>query len=135
MKSATAQLGFIIGGVILAAVTAAIGAYIYDNKKSSKSSRGGRPRLDPSIKNLQKIRDQLGLDFDPKDPNDPLAAIIAAGEYFRAPGCEPGGPHYEETLKRVMDMVESMVPPGRIGFWQEQVYRLYGSKHLNKDKS
>ncbi|MBI4178554.1 hypothetical protein HY522_03900 [bacterium] len=124
----TTELFLLIGGVVLVAILAAVGAYIYENWKAGKKKGRKQKPLDPSIQNLKRIRDQLGLDFDPNDPNDPLAAIIAAGEYFRAPGCEPGGPHFEETLRRVLDMVEGMVPPARLAFWQEQVHRLYGSR-------
>ena len=123
------QLGLIIGGFVLASIAAGIAAYFHDTKKTVSGSRP-ESMLDPSLKNLAKWSKKLGVPFDPKDPNDPMAALIAAGEYFRLPGCEPGGPHYEETFQRVLTMMEHMVPSDRLEFWTEQAHRLYGSKYL-----
>lgn len=124
------QIGLILGGTVLAAIGAAVGAYIYDSRKSARKplKRQGLP--EPSARALQEWSKKLGIVFDPKDPHDPMAALIAAGEYFRLPGCEPGGPHYEETFQQVLLMMDEMVPADRLEFWREQVYRLYGTKYL-----
>lgn len=128
------DLILIIGGVLMTVIAASVAAYIYESRKSKKKPAAGKgPQINLTVRNLERIRRELKLDFNPNDPHDPLAAIIAAGEYFRAPGCEPGGPHYEETMRRVLDMVESMVPPDRVMFWQEQVHRLYGGRGTSRD--
>lgn len=125
------QIVLILAGTIVISVAAAVGAYIYESRKSREKSSGTR-NLDPSVRNLEQWFRKLGIEFDPKDPNDPVSALIAAGEYFRMPGCEPGGPHYEETFQRVIHMIEDMVPPDRLDFWVDQVYRLYGSQYLSR---
>lgn len=130
----------IVFGTIGISILAAIVAYMYENKKPpEKLYRGGgirTGRVEPSLHSLERWAKKLDIDFDPNDPTDPLAALIAAGEYFRLPGCEPGGQHYEETFQRVVHMMEHMVPPDRADFWVQQVYKLYGTKFIleKKDK-
>lgn len=128
------QLGLILGGSIGLAVLAAIGAFVYEDRKAKKKAEKKR-KIPLSARSLGAWSRELGIEFDPNDPNDPLAALIAAGEYFRMPGCEPGGPHYEETFNRILHMIEDMVPDDRVDFWRDQVYRLYGTAFLlNKKK-
>lgn len=128
--SNAAEIGLIVAGFVAMAILAAVVAYWYENKQAKEKKR--KVVLEPSARHLRRWKSELGIDFDPTDPNDPVAALIAAGEYFRMPGCEPGGPYYEETFKRVLEMIEGMVPPDRAAFWQDQVYRLYGSGMLGK---
>ncbi len=128
--SNTQEIGLIIFGVVVLSIAAASAAYWYENKQAKERKR--KLKLEPSSRHLRLWKNEMGIDFDPSDPNDPVAALIAAGEYFRMTGCEPGGPYYEETFKRVLAMMENLVPPDRISFWHDQVYRLYGSGMLGK---
>jgi len=122
-----------IGGVMAAAISAAVGAYIYDSRKYKKR-KGDKRKDDPALRHLDRLAREIGFKYNPNDPNDPMAALIAAGEYFRQPGYEPGGPYYEETFNRILHMIEAMVPPDRLDFWVEQVYRLYGSKSMHRQR-
>ncbi|OGH55670.1 MAG: hypothetical protein A3G34_01210 [Candidatus Lindowbacteria bacterium RIFCSPLOWO2_12_FULL_62_27] len=121
------ELGLVVAGVVFLTILAVFLTYWYESRLAAKAAL---MPLDPSQKNLEKWRRKLGIDFDPKNPRDPVAALIAAGEYFRLPGCEPGGPYYEETFQRVLHMMEDLVPQDRLNFWIDQVYRLYGSQML-----
>lgn len=130
--SALEQIGLLLAGVILLSIAVAFGVQMVE-RRAAKAKKSGPPKpVDPTLKSLDAWSKKLGITFDPKDPKDPLAALIASGEYFRMPGCAPGGPYYEETFRRVLHMIEDMVPPDRLNFWVDQVYRLYGSKELKK---
>lgn len=123
------QIGLILGGTVIVSIGAAVFAYFHDKKKSVKPEPRRNP-MSTSVRTLKEWSAKLGIEFDPNDPRDPLAALVAAGEYFRISGCEPGGPHYEETFQRVVSMIEDMVPEDRLDFWTDQVYKLYGTKAM-----